>query len=341
MSSVAGRYVLAVDGGQSTTSAVLGMLDGTVLGVGGAGPCNHVHQPGGPERMRQALSDSIGEALNAVRPRPSHVDAIYLALTGGSLLAREIVPTIIPSLRLVADADPPAALAGGTFGGPGIGLIAGTGTVAIAQNAAGERAYRGGWGYLIGDEGGGYWIGMRAVQAVALAQDRRAPQTVLRERVLGFYGEADLRTIAQRIYGGEIGRPQLAALAPVVLDAAEEGDAMARSIIELAAEELTSLVESASSAVRLAEERERVIVATGGVLRPENSLWLALEARLQRRLPEFLLIAPRFPPVIGAFLLALRLAGIALDDPVLDQVERSTDGMPNLTGKLRSVPAAL
>jgi N-acetylglucosamine kinase-like BadF-type ATPase len=336
-----GHYALAVDGGQSTTSCVLGMLDGTVLGVGSAGPCNHVHQPGGPVRMRQALSDSIGQALDAVRPRPSHVDAIYLALTGGSQLAREIVPTIIPSLRLVADADPPAALAGGAYGGPGLGLIAGTGTVVVAQNAASERAYRGGWGYLIGDEGGGYWIAMRAVQAAARAQDGRAPQTVLRDRVLGFYGEVDLRSVAQRVYGGEIGRPQLAALAPVVLGAAEEGDEVARSIIEQAAEELVSLVESACSAVRLTEERERVIVATGGVLRPGNRLWQALEVRLQRRLPRFRLIVPRFPPVIGAFLLALRLAGTALDDRVLDRVERSTDGIPTLTNNLLGVPAPL
>jgi N-acetylglucosamine kinase-like BadF-type ATPase len=281
--------------------------------------------------MRRALGDSIGRALAVVRPRPSHVTAVYLALTGGSHLAREIVPTIIPSLHLVADSDPPAALASGTCGGPGIGLIAGTGAVVVAENSAGRRAYSGGWGYLVGDEGSGYWIGMRAVQAAARAQDGRAPLTILHERVLGFYEETDLRKVAHRIYGGEIGRPQLAALAPVVLRAAGEGDAVARSIVELAADELASLVDSASSAVRLSEERERVIVATGGVLRPGNPLWHALDLRLRTRLPQFRLVAPRFPPVIGAFLLALRLAGIALDDPVLDRVETSTARIAQLT----------
>ncbi|HEX6507183.1 MAG TPA: BadF/BadG/BcrA/BcrD ATPase family protein [Chloroflexota bacterium] len=339
MTSVSSDYALAVDGGQSSTSCVLGTLDGTVLGVGGAGPCNHVHQPGGPERMHRALGDSIGQALDAVRPRPDRVTAVYLALSGGSQLALEIVPTIIPSRHLLADPDAPAALASGTYGGPGIGLIAGTGTVAVAENADGERAYRGGWGYMVGDEGGGYWIGMRAVQAAARAQDGRAPRTTLRERILEFYEEIDLRMVAQRMYGGEIGRPQLAALAPIVIQAAEEGDAVAGSILELAAEELASLVEAACSAVRLTEERERVIVATGGVLRPGNPLWRALDARLHVREPHFRLVVPRFPPVIGAFLLALRLAGVTLDDRVLDRVERSSGGMPELTSKLGVVPA--
>lgn len=328
------RFVLAVDGGQSSTVCVLGTADGEVLSVGHGGPANHVHQPGGPERLRRAIEGSVREA-RAAAGNPAHFAAVYLALTGGARQGEEIAHQILDADAILAEGDPPAALASGTFGGPGIGLIAGTGAVALAENARGERVDRGGWGYLVGDEGSGYWIGMRAIQAASRALDGRGPVTILTERVPAFYGETSLRAVASRIYGLELERPEIAALAPVVLEAAEGGDEVAAAIIDTAAEELVVLLEAVATAARLTEERERVIVATGGVLRPDNRLWHRLAALIDRRLPGFRLIAPRFPPVIGAFALALRLAGVSIDQSVLDRIDRTSAAFPELATKRR------
>jgi N-acetylglucosamine kinase-like BadF-type ATPase len=326
------RYVLAVDGGQSSTACVLGTAEGEILAVGSGGPANHVHQPGGPERLRRAIEDSVGEALTRAA-NPTSFAAVYLALTGGARQGEEIACTLLQANVVLAEGDPPAALASGTFGGPGIGLIAGTGAVAIAENIRGERIDRGGWGYLVGDEGSGYWMGMRAVQAAARALDGRDAPTVLTQRVPEFYGETDLRMVASRIYGFELERPELAALAPVVLDAAEQGDAIAARIVETAAEELTLLLESVARAAAFTEERERVIVAAGGVLRPGNLLWQRLATLVGSRLPEFRLIEPHFPPVIGAYVLALRLAGVTVDHSVIDRIHQSAARFPALAGK--------
>jgi N-acetylglucosamine kinase-like BadF-type ATPase len=326
------RLVVAVDGGQSSTVCVLGTTDGEILAVGHGGPANHVHQPGGPERLRRAIEESVREAQDAAG-NPAHVAAVYLALTGGVQQGERIAREILDADVVLAEGDPPAALASGTFGGPGIGLIAGTGAVALAENARGERIARGGWGYLVGDEGSGYWIGMRGVQAAARALDGRGPATVLTERVLAFYGETDLRVVASRIYGFELERPEIAALAPVVLEAAGEGDQVAARIVDTAAEELVLLLEAVVRAADLADERERVIVAAGGVMRPGNRLWERLADLIARRIPGFRLIAPPFPPVIGAFVLALGLTGVSIDQAVVDRIHQSSATFPEIASK--------
>jgi N-acetylglucosamine kinase-like BadF-type ATPase len=326
-------YVLGLDGGQSSTICVLGTADGTLLSSGRGGPANHIQQPGGPERLRRGLTSAIEGCLAPVQPPVQRLAAAYLSLTGGAQLAMEYMPAIVPVDRVLAESDAVAALACGTSGGPGIGLIAGTGAVALAESAAGTRCWRGGWGYLLGDEGSGYWIGLQALRAAARAEDGRGPPTPLHEQVVQHCGPGPLRAIAARIYGEQIGRPEVARLAPLVLAGAEAGDPVAAAIVEEAAEQLTLLVEATAAAATFTEQRERVIVATGGVLRPGNALWRRFARRVAERLPDFRLIAPRFPPVIGAFLLALRLAGTPVDDAVLARIEASLATVPGIDNK--------
>jgi N-acetylglucosamine kinase-like BadF-type ATPase len=174
---------------------------------------------------------------------------------------------------------------------------------------------------------------MRAIQAASRALDGRGPATRLVERILSFYGETSLRAVASRIYGFELERPEIAALAPVVMEEADAGDPVARRVVDEAAEELTVLLEAVAVAAGFTEERERVIVAAGGVLRPGSLLWRELARLIALRLPGFRLIAPRFPPVIGAFVLALRLAGVPIDDNVTDRIDRSSAAFPELASK--------
>lgn len=328
------RYILALDGGQSSTVCVLGTADGTVRAVGHGGPANHVHQPGGPERLRHAIEQSVREAC-AAAGNPSHFATVYLSLTGGARQGAEIAGALLDADTVMAEGDPPAALASGTFGGPGIGLIVGTGTVALAENARGWRTVRGGWGYLVGDEGGGYWFGLRAVRAAARALDGRGPHTALVELVPRLYGKASLRDVASAMYGHELDRPEIAALAPLVLEAAVQGDTVAGEIVDMAAEEILRLLEATVRAAGFTEERERCIVATGGLMRPENPLWERLAALIDRRLPGYRLIAPRFPPVLGAFILALGTVGVPVDTAVIDRIDESRKRFPALAAKRR------
>ena len=328
-------FILAVDGGQSSTLCVLGTADGQIISAGRGGPITRPFAPGGVERVRAALTSAIGAAL-AVQ-RPPCVAAAYLAMTGGVEAAEHIVPQIVPVDRLLAESDAVAALASGTYGGPGIGLIAGTGVCTVAVAAAGERAWYGGWGSLLGDEGGGYWIGLQALRAAARAEDGRGPRTPLYSQLLQQCGAVDMRAVFARVYATEIDQPLIAALAPLVLAGADAGDPVATAIVDAAAEELALLVEATCTAAAFCEAREQVIVATGGVLRPGNALWQRLAARIGTRLPTFQLIAPQLPPVAGAFVLGLRLAGVELTDTVVGRVATSAAALPGLASKGQSV----
>lgn len=326
-------YILAVDGGQSSTICVLGAADGTLLSAGRGSAFNRPFEPGGDERIRRALTSSIGAALSPLQPRPQHLAAAYLALTGGIQAATEMLPTIVPVDRMLAEGDAIAALASGTRAGPGVGLIAGTGVCAVAEAADGHRLVRGGWGRLLGDEGGGYWIGLQALRAAARADDGRGSATTLYDQVVRQCGAGDMRGVFARVYAEEIGQPEIAALAPLVLTGADAGDPVATAIVDDAANELALLTQATCAAAAFTDERERVIVATGGVLRPGNALWRRFAMHIAERLPAFQLIAPHVPPVVGAFLLGLRLAGVDVDEDVLARVEASLAALPGIDNK--------
>lgn len=355
------HYVLGIDGGQSSTVCALARLDGTVVGAGTGGPVNHVSRPEVRARMIRSLRDAVLGAFDAaglLQGGYSHgstvssgvppaadvppasgirlasgvsVDAAYLGLTGGVELAPGIVRELVQVDKVKAESDVVCALAGGTAGQSGIVVLAGTGSVAYGENARGQRASRGGWGYLLGDVGSGWWLGLEALRAAAWAEDGVRP-TELLPRILEHFRAPGLREVASRVYAGQLDRSSIAALAPLVLEAAAAGDPVATAIVATAADALADLAEAVSRALPLGTG-ERIIVGQGGVLRSANPLWQALAARLVRRLPDFRLQAPRFPPVLGSVLLALRLAGITVDDAILARLDSSSRRWPRLSAK--------
>ena len=170
-------WVLGIDGGQSRTVAAVCDLQGRLVGVGRAGPADHVWEPGGRGRARRAVVDSTARALRAARlglaagQRRVEFEAAFLGITGATEHTRRAVKGCVSTKRFRLANDKVSALACVTEGGPGVVVIAGTGTIAYGENGKGESADASGWGYLIGDEGGAFWI---AKQALAAACRERA-----------------------------------------------------------------------------------------------------------------------------------------------------------------------
>ena len=92
--------------------------------------------------------------------------------------------------RVLVVNDALVALEAGAPGEPGVVIISGTGSIAYGRNAAGEAARSGGWGYVLGDEGSGYWIGRAALRAVLREADERGPKTALTPLLLEHFGVA-------------------------------------------------------------------------------------------------------------------------------------------------------
>ncbi len=278
--------VIGIDGGGTKTRALLADEHGErlaeAIGEGSA------VRPGQVARSASVIGDvarrvlEIGGAAEG-KPRvlcvgvagvgrKSERQALYEAVAAQQI-ADEVV--ILTDFTVAID---------DAFGdGPGVLLIAGTGSSAFGRGPAGNTARCGGWGPVIGDEGSGGWIGRRALSVIAAAADGREPETALTGAVLTATecGEASdlIRWAASATPG------TLATLAPVVIHVADAGDLRANSIISMAVEELALHVRALARQL-FTDERASVPVAlTGGLLAKGSSFRKRLEHRLKTAVP--------------------------------------------------------
>lgn len=306
------RLILGVDGGQTSTAALLATTEGEILGVGSGGAANHIHEPGGIERMARSLRDAVTGAFAQAGIAPVAVQSACFGMTGGAELVPGVAAKFLAAEQLTAVHDVVTALAGASAGAAGIVLIAGTGAIAYGRTEDGREAKADGWGYLMGDAGSAYDIGIKALQAAGQAADGRGAETLLREFVPSYWRVPNLAAVRLLLYSDQITRADIAGLAWVVSCAAEQGDAVARDIL---AEAGRALARSANAVVAALGMEKAVVYPTGGVLRSGHWVLDPLAASLNAEIRK-----PAFPQVVGALLLAQRQAGRALDEAFLGRL---------------------
>jgi N-acetylglucosamine kinase-like BadF-type ATPase len=297
-------HVLGIDAGGTKTVGLLADEHGTVLAEARGAGANL--QAAGELGLEKVLHQLIEEALDGRVIRPA---AVCLGIAGADRggdaeVVAAIMRRISPGSRVVVVNDALVALVAGVGSGPGIVVIAGTGSIAYGRNAAGLAARSGGWGPVIGDEGSGYWIGREALTAVVRDADRRGPPTRLTADVLAHFRAPDAAALVRIVYGPEVTRNNVALLGPIVQRARDAGDAVAAQILERAAEELALAAGSVAARLDMRGEAFPCLLA-GGTFR--SAPWLVEE--LGRRLGE---LAPRASvrqlteePALGAVRLAL------------------------------------
>ena len=141
--------------------------------------------------------------------------------------------------KVVVVTDIEIALAAAFAEGPGIVVSAGTGQRRRRARPDGQQHRIGGYGWQMGDEGSGYAIGRAALGAVSRAVDGRSPRTALSDRVLSATRSADFDALVRWAAGAS--PAEVAAIAPHVLEVAEQGDTLAQGIADYAARELSQL----------------------------------------------------------------------------------------------------
>lgn len=306
------KYFLGVDGGQSSTTAMIGNETGRVLGVGRGGPSNHVRASEGRAKfisaIQSALNQACGQAgleLGTMRFRSA-----CLGFSGGPADKESILREILVSDHTLVTDDAFIALAGATANEPGVVVIAGTGSIAWGRNSEGHTARAGGWGYLFGDEGGGFWIARQALRAALRLEEGWGVPTSLRALLLDYTGARNMNDLLHRCYTPEFPRPRVAGLSILVNHAAETGDPVALEILDSAARELALL--TLAVRVQLFEREEPALVTYSGSLFHSRILlarfrdWMASETGIR-------VISPVYPvdgPAVGALLEAYRAVGL-------------------------------
>ena len=304
-------FFLGVDGGQSTTTALIGDETGRVLGEGVGGPCNHVGAAEGRTKLLSAVRECVSKACSAAGLPFEGVEfqAACFGMSGGPADKRAILTEILRTQMLEVTTDAVIALAGATAGEAGIITIGGTGSIGFGRNAAGKTARVGGWGYVFGDEGGAFDIARQALRAALRFEEGWGPETSLRGLLLKECGAADANDLLHRFYTQEWPRPRIAALSKLVDRAAADGDRVAREILLNSAQQLAAIAASVRSQLWRPGEDVRVAYI-GGVFR---SALLLERYRTLVALEEGNHVGPpAYGPAAGALLEAYRSAGLRL-----------------------------
>ena len=176
---------------------------------------------------------------------------------------------IFPASKIVLDSDMVAAHAANFQGKPGIVLHAGTGSFAYGVDQSGNRTRTGGWGYLLGDEGSGFGLGIAAIRAALRAWEKTGPHTDLKDELLRFFEIRDPQTLKTLVYNKDFQRRRIAEFSRVLLEHAERGDQQARDIVSAGAEHMRRLVEPIVTDLAL----EQAEIALIGALFSESGLY--------------------------------------------------------------------
>lgn len=303
--------VLAVDGGNSKTDVVLVAADGTLLAAL-RGPTVS-HQAVGLAAGMAALDTLVGTVLAQAGRAPDVRPAARLAVLA---LAGADLPVDVRALRRAAEErrladeivvlnDTQAGLRAGSTRGWGVAVVCGAGINAVGVGPTGRVVRYAGLGGISGDRGGGDWVGAEGLAAAIRGRDGRGRRTTLERLVpasLGFRRPAD---VTRALYGGRLDEDRLADLAPVVFEAAADGDAVAAGIVDALADEVVAWASATIRRLHLVR-RDVPVVLTGGVFRTAYAPFAdRIRAGILVVAPSATVTPLDSPPVVGAALIGL------------------------------------
>ncbi|MGA8539612.1 MAG: BadF/BadG/BcrA/BcrD ATPase family protein [Terriglobales bacterium] len=302
-------YFLGIDGGGTKTRCVLAD-ETTVIAKSMSGGSNIVRL--GEKPTREALHAAIRQVCAAAKILPNQIHAICVGVAGAARpeiaakirrIVAELIPGNVANLEVVGDTVITLEAAFGT--GPGVIAIAGTGSIAYGRDAAGHTARAGGRGFAVSDEGSGHWIGRRAVSAILSAHDQGF-ETALTAMLLQSWKLTSIDELVQQ--ANATPPPDFPRLFPVVLGAADRGDAIAGDLLADAGAKLAELAGVVLQRLAPRDASEMLPVAmTGSVFRQSPHVREVFYNALQRRFPGIQVRQELVDPVEGALARARRV----------------------------------
>jgi N-acetylglucosamine kinase-like BadF-type ATPase len=299
--------VAGIDGGGTGTRAVIMDEQKRVIGEGHAGPSNplRVGIADAATNVRQAVDRACAEA-------GVHRDDVLHVTVGLAGVRRTDIRSVtlekikhclkeIKSIELLPDGD--IALYGATDGQPGLVVIAGTGSICCGRNRQGKQVCAGGWGPIVGDEGGAAWIARKGLQAVAHAADERGPKTALTAAALMYFKVTTPDDLSTAIYSPAMTNDRLAGFGRDVVRVARAGDEVAIEILQEAGRELAIAATAVIKRLRMQNDKFPV-AAVGGVYGAGELILESMREEIEKTAKGAVISEPLFSPVVAAARLA-------------------------------------
>jgi N-acetylglucosamine kinase-like BadF-type ATPase len=272
------QYYLGFDGGGTKTDCVLLNAAGDVLAEHSAGPSNPLRA--GFDRAQASLRTAAEKTLASQQVGASSIAGVCAGIAGAGQprVLKRVMGFLVetfPTAHVQVCTDLEIALDAGLGDGPGIVIVAGTGSAALGRGPDGRLVRAGGDGPWVGDEGSAFDIGRRGITAVARARDALAPVTILADSIPAALECPDWSALLERIAAGP--DEVFPRVFPLVADAAEAGDTPAREILFGAALSLSHLVLSVARRLEVAQQ-DFLVAEAGGVFGVSPLLDQAFEA---------------------------------------------------------------
>ena len=296
-------YIVGIDGGGTKTIGLLTTEAGEYITKVQAGPSNyHVV---GAQQTHDVLKEIIFELSAHVGNTAIDSIRFCIGMAGlGRTEDKKVIGQICDEIGInknrILTHDAHIALVGGTGKQEGVIVISGTGSIVYGVNEHGKEARAGGWGYLLGDEGSGYDIALKGLQAVARAADKRELPTELTHLILKRLELNEPNDLIRWTHAAS--RDEIAQLASVVFEAAEIRDTKAEKIIDSAMSEFACAVETVIMQLEFSHPFE--IVFSGGILLHQPILADKLQRWIEKIIIGSSVIFPKHEPAYGAVLLA-------------------------------------
>lgn len=234
-------YLLGIDTGGTTSECVVVDEKRRPLGIGDAGPGNY--RVAGPDGARDHIECAITEALEdaGINPTSNLVGGFGMG-TLDTDHDREVITGFLDDIHCIdqyyVTNDVVAAYYAFSAGGPGVVVIAGTGSMAFGRNEAGDEARSSGWGWLFGDEGSGFDTARRGLRAASKAFDGRGAETALERAACEHFELGSFEDVFTGVLDEIEHAKEIASFAKPVAETAAAGDPVATNVVETAADEL-------------------------------------------------------------------------------------------------------
>jgi N-acetylglucosamine kinase-like BadF-type ATPase len=295
------RYVVGIDAGGTKTVGLKADEHGEVVARAKTSGANlQTHGELEVEKVFDRVLEDLGT---------SDVAALCLGIAGVDRPRDEnIIRNILRRLghretaRVVNDAV--IALTAGAPDGVGIVILAGTGSIAFGQDPSGRTARSGGYGFVLADEGSGYWFGHQALRAATRAADGRGEPTLLQEMLFDSLGVKNVGELVPLVYVKGLPKHRIAALAPFVQRAADAGDSLSKRLLQEGGAELARAAAAVAGQLDF-QGRALPVLLAGGVFRACPSLVEGVLGRLDVPGAKGRMLAEE--PAQGAVTLALQM----------------------------------
>ncbi len=307
------KYFLGVDGGGSKTTAVVFSEKGEFICRSCGESINYYSV--GIENARQAMKDIIDK---------TEIDCFDCAVIGMSALnsratdeeAEKFCSDIIKSKKIIMDSDLFVALEAMNEGNECAAVISGTGSMVVCRNKDGIISHAGGWGYILGDEGSGYAIGLAGIKAAIRAAENSAPKTALLSECLKYFSIGNIYDLIDLYYEKDVSRKKTAAFAQAVYSCAMQGDSVAYKTIESEAISLSQTV----LALLKESEKDIPVGLWGGVFQ-HNCIFRKIFCELlcDAGLSNVKLID--FTPEVGAIFAGYKACGIEIVESITNNIK--------------------